>query len=318
MPKIGPSPVKALADVVAGNPRGVIQWRDELAAWLANLGRYANGSSDRAHWLEAWAAASDTVNRRSRAQPLHLAKFPVSVIGTIQPDRVAEALSGTDDGMAARFLYVWPEPTDYMALMDRHVPSDDDALDMLQHIAAVARSPQAPLVLRFDTEAIIALDHFLRGLHAETRDKDGLEGGWLGKGPGTVARLAGILTLLAWSTTPRVEAPELVAQPIAQDAISLWQSYFRPHALAVFNQAGSNDRDRNARRVVRWLRTTGAAVTEVGREVIRTEAMGSTVDADGTDRIIARLERGGVLRLLPTPKARHRPAKRWAVNPGLR
>jgi hypothetical protein len=75
-----------------------------LAAWQPNLGRYANGGSDRAHWPEAWAAASVTVNRRSRAQPLHLAKFPVSVIGTIQPDRVAEALSGADDGMAARYF----------------------------------------------------------------------------------------------------------------------------------------------------------------------------------------------------------------------
>jgi hypothetical protein len=84
----------------------------------------------------------------------------------------------------------------------------------------------------------------------------------------------------------------------------------------VFGQSGSNDRDRLARRAVRWLRTTGA--TEVSREQIRTEAMGSTVDAEGADRLIARLERGGVLRLLPTPKARHRPAKRWAVNSALK
>jgi len=31
--------MEALADVVAGNPRGVILWRDELTAWLANLNR---------------------------------------------------------------------------------------------------------------------------------------------------------------------------------------------------------------------------------------------------------------------------------------
>ena len=63
--------MEALADVVSGNPRGVILWRDELTAWLANLGRYSGGT-DRAHWLEAWAAAGITVNRRSRPQPLHL------------------------------------------------------------------------------------------------------------------------------------------------------------------------------------------------------------------------------------------------------
>lgn len=312
---IADATMEALADVVAGNPRGVILWRDELSAWLANLGRYANGGSDRAHWLEAWAAAGVTVNRRSRTQPLHLARFPVSVIGTIQPDRIAEALSGADDGMAARFLYVWPEAPDYTPLMDRLMPSDDDALAMLQLIARTARLPEAPLMLRFETEAVMEFDHFLRRLHAETRDRDGLEAGWLGKGPGTVARLAAILAMLAWSAKGTWETPEVVSQAIARDAVSLWRAYFRPHAMAVFGQAGSNDRDRAARRVVRWILTTGAK--EIAREQIRTEAMGDTIDAETADRLIARLERGGVLRLMPTAKARHRPARRWAVNPGL-
>ena len=38
--------IEALADVVFGNSRGVALWRDELYAWLANFGRYANGGTD--------------------------------------------------------------------------------------------------------------------------------------------------------------------------------------------------------------------------------------------------------------------------------
>src|SRR5262249_56916394 len=76
--------LEAMADVVAGNPRGVILWRDELAAWLANLGRYAHGGSDRAHWLEAGAAAGVTINPRSGRQALHLAKFPRCWVGSDQ------------------------------------------------------------------------------------------------------------------------------------------------------------------------------------------------------------------------------------------
>ena len=97
--------IEALADVVSGNPQGILLRRDELAAWLSNLGRYANGGSDRAQFLEAWAAAPVTINRRSRLEPLILKRFPVSIVGGIQPDRLAEAIEGADDGMAARFLY---------------------------------------------------------------------------------------------------------------------------------------------------------------------------------------------------------------------
>jgi hypothetical protein len=309
--------MEALADVVAGNPRGVILWRDELAAWLANLGRYANGGSDRAHWLEAWSAAGVTVNRRSRAQPLHLPKFPVSIVGTIQPDRIADVLNSSDDGMAARFLYAWPEAPGYTSLMDRRIPRDDDALGMLQYIARCAGSVTAPLILAFERTAVVAFDQFMRDLHGETRDADGLEAGWLGKGPGTVARLAAILTLLDWSAVGSGRtAPTRVAHHTVNDAAALWRGYFRPHALAVFNQAGNTDRDRDARRVIRWLRATCAR--EVGREQIRTEALSYSVDAEGADRVIARLEAGGILRLAAVAKVRHRPAKRWQVNPALR
>jgi hypothetical protein len=308
--------MEALADVVSGNPRGVVLWRDELSAWLANLNRYANGGSDRAHWLEAWAAAGVTINRRSRSVPLHLPMFPVSIVGTIQPDRIAEALQGGDDGMAARFLYGWPAIPDYLPLLDRRTPRDDDALVMLQKIARVAGTPDAPLAMNFDGEALMLFDRFGAELHAHARAADGLEAGWLGKGAGTVARLAAVLALLHWSEQDGDLAPlGTIGREPAMHAIALWSGYFRKHAAAVFNQAGRTDRDREARRVLRWIQTN--AVEEVSRENVRRNALCHAVDADGADRVITRLEQGGVLRVLPLPKGRGRPARRWAVNPGV-
>ena len=111
---------------------------------------------------------------------------------------------------------------------------------------------------------------------------------------------------------PRV----ILAQQVAA-AIRLWNDYFRPRALAVFNQAGRTDRDRNARRTVRWLKAND--LDEVSREQIRCEALCWAVDAEGADRVIARLEQGGVLRpVQATMNRRGRPLRRWAVNPGLR
>lgn len=309
--------MEALADVVQGNPRGVVLWRDELTAWLANLGRYASGGSDRAHWLEAWSAAGITVNRRSRRQPMQLPKFPVSVVGSIQPDRLGEAFQGSDDGMAARFLYAWPEPPKYRSILERREARDGDALAMLQHIAGVVGTAEQPLTLALDPDTAAFLDGFCERLHEDALLAEGLEAGWLGKGRGTVVRLAGVLTLLDWSGNGRQEAPDEVIETHMRDAIELWSGYFRPQARAVFTQCGRTDRDRLARRAVKWLRAS--AYQLVGREDLRRDALGQSIDAAETDRLIARLEQGGVLRLHAVRQGAKggRSAKRWQVNPAI-
>ncbi len=314
---IADATMEALADVVAGNPRGVILWRDELAAWLANLGRYASGGSDRAHWLEAWAAAGVTINRRSRSGPLHLEKFPVSVVGSIQPERLSEAFAGSDDGMAARFLFAWPSVPPYVSLKERHVPDDDVALAMLQAIAHVAGTVETPRVLGFDDEALDLYDRFLGNfLHPEANDAEGFEAGWIGKGRGTVARLAGILTLLDWSERAHTEAPRTVNKMALNRAIQIWGQYFRPHAQTIFNQAGRDDGDRAMRRVVKWLRAE--RVKEVSREDIRRNALSQSVTAEQAGTVIEWLVEAGALRPASVdPSKRGRPARRWDVNPAL-
>ncbi len=310
--------MEALSDVVAGNPRGVILWRDELAAWLANLGRYASGGSDRAHWLEAWAAAGVTINRRSRSGPLHLEKFPVSVVGSIQPDRLTEAFAGSDDGMAARFLFAWPAATPYTSLKERHIPDDDGALAMLQAIARIAGTIETPRVLAFEEEALDLYDTFLgKYLHPEAAAAEGFEEGWLGKGRGTVARLAGLLTLLDWSERANEEAPRTVHKQAVHRAILIWGDYFRAHAQAIFNQSGRSDLDRVLRRVVKWLRAERSRT--VSREDIRRHALSQTVTAEEAGIVIEHLEEAGILRAAATdPDKRGRPAKRWDVNPAVR
>ena len=246
--------LEALADVVAGNPRGVILWRDELAAWLANLGRYANGGSDRAHWLEAWAAAGVTVNRRSRNQPLHLRKFPVSVIGSIQPDRLADALSGRRRRHGGA-LPLCLARCAALSAAGRALPRATTmrALARLQAIAGLAGGAE-PAHLSLRRRGVRLFDGFLRELHDRLRQAEGLEAGWLGKGRGTVVRLAAILALLAWSEQDRACRSPVDRPRHALGAIELWHGYFWPHARTVFTRAGRTDRDRDARKVVRWLR----------------------------------------------------------------
>jgi len=240
-------------------------------------------------------------------------------VGSIQPDRLAEAFQGSDDGMAARFLYAWPEMPKYISLMDRRIPRDDMALDMLQHIATVA-NPEQPLTMSFDSAALGFFDGLLLRMHAEAEaaGSDGLMAGWLGKGRGTVARLAGVLTLLQWSENGAQDAPRGIDRPTVEAAADLWRNYFRPHAETVFGQAGKADRDRHARKVVRWLKARKPV--DVSATTLRREALLQTLDATETEQVIARLEEAGFLRPAPVtvgPKG-GRPARRWQVNPAVR
>ena len=114
------------------------------------------------------------------------------------------------------------------------------------------------------------------------------------------------------------EAQTSIDAGAVQDAAGLWSDYFRPHARAVISRAGRSIGDRQARRVARWLASTG--VNEVSREDIRRDALAQAVTATEADKIIDNLVQANVLRLLrgPTGPQGGRPANRWLVNPALR
>ena len=316
--------VAALGEAVSANPRGVILWRDRPSDWPAVLGGPARGRNEgrsaRACWLEAWNAGETALERRSHGAPLRLARFAVSIIGSLHPDRLAEQLSGSEDGLAARLLFSWPDAPSYCSLKERRPAPDGEAFEMLRRIAGAAGTPDEPLSLRFDDGALDSFDGFLGSLHAEIRDAGGLEAGWLGKGAGTVVRLAACLALLAWSGQAAIDGPPgHIGRQEVDDAAALWAGYFKPHARAVFNHAvPATDRERRARRVVRWLADTGRA--EVSRQEIRCEALGDTANAAEADQVIARLSKAGILRLhvMLSSSSGGRPTRRWLVNPALR
>ena len=190
-------------------------------------------------------------------------------------------------------------------------------LSCLQRIAGAAGTAEAPLSLAFDPHAFALLDSFLAEMHGKAQEAEGLEAGWIGKGRGTVVRLAAALALLAWSDDDGGRPPiRPIGRKALSGAIELWQGYFWPHARTVFDRAGHTARDREARRLVRWLRQQRMAA--VTRQDLRRDALGQSVDAAETDRIAARLEDAGVLRLDMVKRGeRGRPVKRWLVNPRL-
>ena len=91
----------------------------------------------RAFFLEAWNGGAYTVDRvKHRGQPLRIPRTSVGIFGGMQPDRLREALAGADDGLAARFVYIWPDPPPISKL----VSEPDEAMrDRRNQLVGAAR-----------------------------------------------------------------------------------------------------------------------------------------------------------------------------------
>jgi hypothetical protein len=305
------SSVEALADAVDRNPRGVVLWRDDAAAWL----RQFAGGAGPVDWPAAWSAGGVSVP--SRPAPLEIARFAVSMLGTIQPDRLEETLHDGDERLLARVLFSWPDLPLYCPLGERTLPDDDNALNRLRRIARKARTANDPLVLTIDQQGAQALDSFLAALQAERHRVDGLEAAWIGKGGSSVARLAGMIELLSWSGLASSGPPGHLGRDHVEAAVGLWQGYFRPHAAALFDRAVPTQLERRVRRVARWLTVAGRAT--VSREDIRRDALLQSAVAVDVDCVLHRLVETGFLRPLAVESSRlgGPRARRWQVNPAL-
>ena len=306
----------ALEKAVAKRRQGVLLWRDEPTAWLAGLGRKSRrDESRRGPFLDTWGAIG---------LPWGRDKTAVSIVGSLDPERLDAALEGTGDGLAARFLYVWPGPAPYRSLRTVKPVREDEAVNALQRIARAVGTPEKPLVLAFEDQAVTVFDTCLERLHGETLRAEGLLAGWLGKGRGTVARLAAVLALLDWTANRPSQCAAARRHHGAASARRLGSvGAILPAActggVRPRRALGSRQARHHARRVIGWIRARGA--TEISREEVRREALSQRVKAAGADEVILALEQAGVLREVddeedyPGPG---RPARRWQVNPGLR
>jgi hypothetical protein len=183
--------------MMAANPRGLLLFRDELAGWLGAMDRYNNGAgADRAFWLEAYGGRRFTVDTQKDGDtaPMidHLA---IGIIGALTVDKGRAAMAEQDnDGLGARFLYVWPAPR--KPSIPKGEPPDAMLRDALMKLAALPWEPPEPLLLPF-TESAQAIIQARREMVAGA-DASGLLGAWIGKMPGHVIRLAVIFQHLQW------------------------------------------------------------------------------------------------------------------------
>ena len=99
-----------VAEILSRDPSGSLMVHDELAGWFDSFERYSSGSS-RAFYLSCWNGGHFSKDRVAKgakdpAAEIHVDNLALSILGGIQPDRLAKLRDLTSDGLLQRFLPV--------------------------------------------------------------------------------------------------------------------------------------------------------------------------------------------------------------------
>jgi hypothetical protein len=200
--------IEELQQMLAESPRGLFSVRDELAGWLGSFDRYGGKGSDRSFYLECWNGDAFVCDRvRYHNAPLRIERASLAIVGGIVPERLREVLADVDDGLAARLIFVWPEPVPIGPLCNRSAADAAERRTMLHQSARRLRALEmgtdnygepAPRMLRLANDALPLFDEQRQDAMRRARLGSGLAAGWHGKNPGRILRLALVLEYLAW------------------------------------------------------------------------------------------------------------------------
>ncbi len=323
LPRLIVSDVTAekLAAILRDNPKGVLSNRDELAGWVEGFGRYSGaGGADRALWLEAFGGRSFRVDRQSKPEPIVIERLSVSVLGGIQPDRLTTINGSADDGLAARFLFAWPDPITGFRVQQEVIDGTDQRR-ALQRLADLALCPDEfarfqPAYIPLSPTALQHLEDFGGAMRKAANDASGPLAGALGKAVVHAIRLALTIEFLGWAMEEGREPAEISARSMLA-AIGLVDGYFIPQARRVFREASIPPDEQAAVAVARWI--VGNSVDRFNARDARRRIGGPVRDARLMDSATDALVDAGVIAPAPNRSAATpgRPSKDFIVNPDV-
>lgn len=83
--------LEAVIARLAGAPRGLLMFRDELAAWAKSFNAYKKGGGgDEQAWIECWSGHEYQLDRKTDREETYIPAASISVLGGIQPAMLAE------------------------------------------------------------------------------------------------------------------------------------------------------------------------------------------------------------------------------------
>lgn len=270
--------LESLLKTHGGNPRGLMSMRDEMTSWFANMSRYNNGS-DRPAWLEAYGGRPYTVDRvKDDGKPTHIRHFSVSILGGIQPDRLRELLTSTDDGLQARFMYAWPDATSRP--LTEGIEEDNGAALALRELSELemdvdVRGQHNPVVLPLSRKAWLCFQKWVNDRKRDEKFAYPALQGAFGKADGLVIRIALVLEHLWWAanTFESEGPPEKVSLRAIKAAIRLREEYIKPMQVRTFAHAGKTENERLGALLANWIATERPKRVNT-REIVRGRIFG--------------------------------------------
>lgn len=239
--------IEKLGELLRDNPRGILNFRDELSGWLQSLDREGREGT-RAFFLECWNGTGPFTFDRIGRGTVEIEAACLSVLGGIQPGPLSTYLFGVlnggtgDDGLLQRLqLLVWPDAPKKWRNVDRWPDTEAkqaawatfERLDTLDPAAIGAQQDEGDPIpwLRFDDAAQGEFNTWRADLEARLREDDmppALES-HLAKYRSLVPSLALLIHL--------ADHPE--GGPVNHDALLQacgWAEYLETHARRLYSQ----------------------------------------------------------------------------------
>jgi uncharacterized protein DUF3987 len=322
------SSTEELQHILADNPRGLLCVRDELSGWLGGFDRYGGKGADRAFYLETWNGGVYVCDRvRYHDVPLRIEHASLAMIGGMVPDRLREVLADADDGLAARFIYIWPDLPPIAPLSDRGEADAASGREMLVFAGRRLRALEmgadvggtpAPRALRLREDGRALFDELRRDAMTRTRETSGLLAGWYGKNPGRVLRLALVFELLAWAASDEAEPAIVSADAVARAGGYI--DYAAGMLERVMGGLAITPAHADAARIAHYVVAMRDAVpigkrAELNERVLyQTPGFAWARDSKRLARALAMLEQAGWIRR-PSGNGVGRPRRDWEVSP---
>lgn len=232
--------IEKLGELLNENPNGLILCRDELVGWLAKLTK-EEYQEDRAFYLECFDGNGHFVYDRIGRGTIDVKHCTLSVIGGIQPSKIAtlvrEAIKGTaDDGLIQRFqLAVWPDDIGAWEWRDR-APNQTakanyyEAFEKLHNLRFDTEYGEPPC-FKFSSEAQQRFIQWMEDIQSRAREEcthPAIESHML-KMPQTIAGLALLFEIIDGGH-------EIVGLESTTRAL-MWADYLLSHAYRLYSVA---------------------------------------------------------------------------------